>query len=97
MGSIQPGLADSQTAAHRHALARSRRTPTDARIKIVETGSQSGSQIAQRPRPTMDAHGAQAAVLRVKADPPDQTGRLVETYGSEGWGFESLRVRQYFP
>jgi hypothetical protein len=29
----------------------------------------------------------------VKAHPPDQSGRMVETYGSEGWGFESLRVR----
>jgi hypothetical protein len=57
-----------------------------------ETGSPSGSQIAQ---PTSDDHGAQTAVLGVKADPPDQSGRLVETYGSEGWEFESLRVRHW--
>jgi hypothetical protein len=34
-----------------------------------------------------------SAVLSVKADLPDQSERLVEAYGSEGWGFESLRVR----
>jgi hypothetical protein len=35
-----------------------------------------------------------SAVLSVKADLPDQSERLVEAYGSEGWGFESLRVRE---
>jgi hypothetical protein len=37
-----------------------------------------------------------SAVLSVKADLPDQSERLVEAYGSEGWGFESLRVRLVF-
>jgi hypothetical protein len=27
----------------------------------------------------------------------NQAGRMVEAYGSEGWGFESLRVRQCLP
>jgi hypothetical protein len=26
----------------------------------------------------------------------DDAGRMIANYGSEGWGFESRRVRQYF-
>ncbi len=37
-------------------------------------------------RTTMDAHGAPTLVLGVKVDPPDQPERLVDNYGSEGWG-----------
>ena len=59
-----------------------------------EAGSHSRSQIAQPPRTTTDAQGAQSEVVGVKADSTDQSEHLVETYGSEGWGFESLRVRQ---
>src|SRR4029453_19404637 len=72
--------------------SRRRWTVTDAspsispalRIKRKDrgTGSQSGSQTAQPTCTTTDAHGAQTAALSVKADPLDQSGRLVETYGS---------------
>ena len=67
----------------------------DRRIKIAKPGAILGAISHSRTRTTTDAHGAQTAVLGVKADPPDQSGRLVETYGSEGWEFESLRVRHW--
>jgi hypothetical protein len=64
---------------------------------IANSGAILGARPHTRPRTIADAHGAQSAVLGVKLDPQDQPGRLVETYGSEGWGFESLRVRSILP
>ena len=58
--------------------------PTDQGIKIARAGAILGARSHSRRRTTMDAHGAQTAVLGVKAAPADQSGRLVETYGSEG-------------
>ena len=76
----------------------SRTSPTDLRIKGQgrQPGAILGARSHSRPRTTPDAHGTQTAVLSVKARSPDQSRRLAETYGSEGWGFESLRVRQRF-
>ena len=56
--------------------------PTDQGIKIARAGAILGARSHSRRRTTMDAHGAQTAVLGVKAAPADQSGRLVETYGS---------------
>jgi hypothetical protein len=67
------------------------------KIKIAKPGAILGARSHSRPRTTTDLHGAQSAVLCVKAELPDLSGRSVEAYGSEGWGFESLRVRQCFP
>ena len=53
----------------------------DRRIKIAKPGAIMGAISHSRTRTTTDAHGAQTAVLGVKADPRDQSGRLVETYG----------------
>ena len=41
----------------------------------------------------MDTGRRLAAGSSVKGSPADRLGRQIETYGSEGWGFESLRVR----
>jgi hypothetical protein len=50
------------------------------------TGANLGARPHSRPCTTTDAHGAQTAALSVKADPLDQSGRLVETYGSVSVG-----------
>ena len=55
---------------------------TDRRIKIAKPGAILGARSHSRPRMTTDAQGAQTAILGVKADPPDQFGRWVDTYGS---------------
>jgi len=78
-------------------------------LRLVMRGSGSGSEnkIANREPFWEPDHAANlvqprtctentSAVLSVKADLPDQSERLVEAYGSEGWGFESLRVRLVF-
>jgi hypothetical protein len=78
-------------------------------LRLVMRGSGSGSEnkIANREPFWEPDHAANlvqprtctentSAVLSVKADLPDQSERLVEAYGSEGWGFESLRVRNVF-
>jgi len=59
--------------------------PMNRRIKIAKPGATLGARSHSRPGTTTDAHGAQTAVLGVKADPPDKPGRLVEAYGLEGW------------
>jgi hypothetical protein len=57
--------------------------PTDQRIKTAEPGAIPGASSHSRLRTTTDAHGAQTPVPGVKAGAPDQSGRLVETYGSK--------------
>jgi hypothetical protein len=64
---------------------------------IANSGATLGARPYTQPHTIADARGARSAVLGVKLDPPDQPGLLVEIDGSEGWGFESLRVRQYLP
>jgi nuclear transport factor 2 (NTF2) superfamily protein len=44
----------------------------------------------------MDLIGRSRQVLSVAVEWADRLGRQIESYGSEGWGFESLRVRRYF-
>ena len=57
-----------------------------------------GANLGARPgnwlRPKVDAGGGWAAANEPEEVPLDRNGRSIETYGSEGWGFESLRVRQ---
>jgi hypothetical protein len=85
--------------AQPHAPVRRWGMPSDRLPGPPDQGSRSrtgailGARPHSRPRTTMDTHGAQTAVPSVKADSPNPSGRLVETYGSEGWEFESPRVR----
>jgi hypothetical protein len=60
------------------------------RLRIREQDREPGAILGARPRgqprTITDVHGNTSAVLSVKADLPDQSERLVATYGSEGWG-----------
>ena len=48
-------------------------------------------------RTSADAHRGWAGILGVTPDPAARSGRPAATYGSGGWGFESLRVHQCIP
>ena len=86
----------SRVARHSQLLNGLRGGAVSVAVQDHEPGAILGARPHSQPRTTTDAHGEQSAVLSVKADSLDQFGRLVEIYGSEGWGFESLRVRNVF-
>jgi hypothetical protein len=75
---LRAGMVLSETSQYNpHPL-------TDQKIKIAKPGAILGARSYSRPRTTTHAHGTPTAVLGLNAYSPDQSRRLIKTYGTEG-------------
>ena len=60
-------------------------------------GAKLGAILCGSPRTAVDACGIESLSFRAAWTAVDTRGQRLEIYGSEGWGFESLRACQEKP
>jgi hypothetical protein len=65
--------------------------PLTKLIGVPAAGAKLGAILCGFPRSPVDTRGLRSPSFRALRTPTDAHGPRLEIFGSEGWGFESLR------